>query len=206
MNLADYQALAMRTSQWRHDTLGHRGERHRAYGAISLAGESGEVIDLLKKHDFNGHAINRAKLMEEAGDTMWSLACIADGSNVALCQDPLPCTGLALAYPSLRFASLCARIINDIAYRGWASRIDIAACVGGLVACIEPHGITLEECMIANVAKLRARYPDGYSDAASQARADEGPPTSNHRVVATIERGSVITYPEPIAADDDSAC
>jgi NTP pyrophosphatase (non-canonical NTP hydrolase) len=31
-------------------------------------------------------------------------------------------------------------------------------------------GITLEEVAAANVAKLRARYPDGYSDVASRER------------------------------------
>lgn len=31
-------------------------------------------------------------------------------------------------------------------------------------------GLTLEHVAATNVAKLRARYPDGYSDAASQAR------------------------------------
>lgn len=37
-------------------------------------------------------------------------------------------------------------------------------------------GLTLEEVAEANVAKLRARYPEGFSPAASVARADERVP------------------------------
>lgn len=34
-------------------------------------------------------------------------------------------------------------------------------------------GWTMEDAAVYNMAKLRARYPDGYSDAAAKARADK---------------------------------
>ncbi len=41
-------------------------------------------------------------------------------------------------------------------------------------AMLNTFGMTMEEVIGLNVAKLRLRYPDGYTDAAAQARADKG--------------------------------
>lgn len=47
-------------------------------GALGLAGESGEVADLLKKFAFQGHELPREKLIKELGDVRWylELLCI----------------------------------------------------------------------------------------------------------------------------------
>jgi len=42
-------------------------------GALGLAGEVGEVVDQVKKHLFQGHGIDRAKLRDELGDVLWYL-------------------------------------------------------------------------------------------------------------------------------------
>ena len=42
-------------------------------GAMGLCGESGEVIDILKKHIFHGHELDREHLLEELGDVAWYL-------------------------------------------------------------------------------------------------------------------------------------
>jgi NTP pyrophosphatase (non-canonical NTP hydrolase) len=42
-------------------------------GAMGLCGESGEVIDILKKHIFHGHELDREHLIEELGDVAWYL-------------------------------------------------------------------------------------------------------------------------------------
>lgn len=172
MDIHDYQILAARTSQWRPGHPGHGGERHRAYGAISLSGESGEVIDLLKKHTFNGHPIDRAKLVEESGDVMWSVACIADAHGFSVRMRHPVCTGLGLAYPSLQLGRVVGIVVHGIARMGETTSVDLSHVVGALESCIAPHGITIEEACEHNVAKLRRRYPDGYSDEASIARRD----------------------------------
>lgn len=43
-----------------------------------------------------------------------------------------------------------------------------------LQALLTECGFTLDDAMTANVAKLRKRYPAGYTDAAAIARADKG--------------------------------
>lgn len=79
-----------------------------------LAGEAGEVCDLLKKVHGHGQPYDGEKLKKELGDCLWYLANLAGA-----------------------------------------------------------HGFTLSEVAQANVSKLRARYPSGFSVAAAQAKADE---------------------------------
>ena len=43
-------------------------------GAMGLCGESGEVIDLVKKHLAQGHSLDKEKIAKELGDVAWYLA------------------------------------------------------------------------------------------------------------------------------------
>jgi NTP pyrophosphatase (non-canonical NTP hydrolase) len=79
-----------------------------------LAGEAGEVCDLLKKVHGHGKPYDGDQLKKELGDVLWYLANLADA-----------------------------------------------------------HGFTLSEVAQANVDKLRARYPVGFSVQAAAAKADE---------------------------------
>lgn len=53
---------------------------------MGLCGESGEAIDLMKKHLFQGHALDREKLLKELGDVAWYLAEAATGLGVNLSE------------------------------------------------------------------------------------------------------------------------
>ncbi len=101
----DYQAEAMRTAPGPHD------EKQLAVFALGVAGEAGEVAELIKKHIGHGHLLDREKLCKELGDVAWYVAVLAQ---------------------------VC--------------------------------GIPLSEVASKNVAKLRARYPEGFSEQASQNR------------------------------------
>jgi NTP pyrophosphatase (non-canonical NTP hydrolase) len=46
--------------------------------AMGLAGESGEVVDALKKHLFHGKPLDREHIEKELGDTLWYLSMIAE--------------------------------------------------------------------------------------------------------------------------------
>jgi NTP pyrophosphatase (non-canonical NTP hydrolase) len=52
--------------------------------SMGLAGESGELIDLLKKHLYQGHEIDINKVSEEISDTIWYLGNIANIFNINL--------------------------------------------------------------------------------------------------------------------------
>lgn len=77
----DYQRMAMRTAG-EYDTY-YDQLRNAAYG---LNGEAGEVIDLLKKHEFQGHDLSDEKLIDECGDVLWYCALLADALGFTLEQ------------------------------------------------------------------------------------------------------------------------
>ena len=46
-------------------------------GVMGLAGESGECVDLVKKHLMQGHQLDKEHLASELGDVAWYLAVTA---------------------------------------------------------------------------------------------------------------------------------
>ena len=78
MTLNKYQELAMRTAnQLNNGQL-------VVNGAMGMNGESGEVIDIVKKHLFQGHDLNKDDLCEEAGDVLWYIATFISGLGMTL--------------------------------------------------------------------------------------------------------------------------
>lgn len=71
---------------------------------LGLAGESGEVADIIKKHVGHGHVLDEQSLKKELGDVLWYI------SNICTLLD-----------------------------------------------------ISLEDIALANIEKLRNRYPNGFS-------------------------------------------
>jgi NTP pyrophosphatase (non-canonical NTP hydrolase) len=53
-------------------------------GLMGLNGEAGEAIDILKKHLFQGHELDKDHLAEELGDVAWYLAVTADALGYSL--------------------------------------------------------------------------------------------------------------------------
>ncbi len=53
-------------------------------GLMGLNGEAGEAIDILKKHLFQNHGLDRAHLAKELGDVAWYLAISADALGYTL--------------------------------------------------------------------------------------------------------------------------
>lgn len=106
MTFDEYQQLARRTIT--HDLA----ERERlTMTALGLVGEAGECSEIVKKHVFHQHPLDRTALEKELGDVLWYVAMLAD-------------------------------------------------------TC----GLSLDDVVAHNIAKLLARYPDGFSAAASQTR------------------------------------
>lgn len=46
--------------------------------ALGLCGESGEVADLVKKHTFQGHTLDKEHIQKELGDVAWYMAVMAN--------------------------------------------------------------------------------------------------------------------------------
>lgn len=66
MTINEYQKLAMRTANPECKQLTNVG--------LGIAGEAGEVADLLKKHLHHGHDLDRDKVIKELGDVAWYIA------------------------------------------------------------------------------------------------------------------------------------
>ena len=79
MELNKYQEVALRT----HNTDSNITEALTNY-ALGLTGESGEVADIIKKHIFHGHELNKDEIVKELGDVLWYLSSLASMCNVTL--------------------------------------------------------------------------------------------------------------------------
>lgn len=75
-SLNNYQKLASRTA---NDKVTQK-EALTNY-ALGIAGESGEVADMVKKHVFHNHELDKEEIVKELGDVMWYVA------NIATCLD-----------------------------------------------------------------------------------------------------------------------
>lgn len=99
MTLKEYQQNAVRTARETKP-----GERALLVAALGLSGEAGEFAEVVKKHIFHDHPLDRDKAIKEVGDVLWYVV--------------QACTAL---------------------------------------------GVELEEVAEANVSKLKARYPEGFT-------------------------------------------
>ncbi len=80
----EYQNLVTRTLLDKPDFPLSENEAMVIWCAIGLAGESGEVVDYIKKSIFHRHGIDRAKLMEELGDITWYLTALCEKFGICL--------------------------------------------------------------------------------------------------------------------------
>lgn len=53
-------------------------------GVMGMAGEAGECVELLKKHLFQGHDLDREHMAKEIGDVAWYVALAADALGYSL--------------------------------------------------------------------------------------------------------------------------
>lgn len=79
MTINEYQKLAMTTL---NPTLSQKEVLINS--VMGLCGESGEAVDIVKKHLFQGHELNKEKLAKELGDIAWYLAEAATALDIPL--------------------------------------------------------------------------------------------------------------------------
>lgn len=82
MNFEEYQIKCLRTENWEQDAK----ERLINY-SLGLGGESGELLNVIKKAVFHGHGVDnefRNKAKEEIGDCLWYLSSLASTLGMSL--------------------------------------------------------------------------------------------------------------------------
>ena len=88
MTFNEYQKEASRTEpsyNFKDDIL--------LNATLGLAGESGELVDLVKKHYFQGHKLDKVKVVSELGDILWYIALMCKYLEVDL--DLIPSYNIA---------------------------------------------------------------------------------------------------------------
>ena len=81
MTFNEYQNGVMRTAS---KMCTATKENMRINGIMGAAGESGELVDLLKKELFHGHPFDREHYIKECGDVLYYLALIAESLDTTL--------------------------------------------------------------------------------------------------------------------------
>ena len=90
-----YQADARRTRNAKLDL-----RESLSMLSMGMAGETGEAIDLLKKHLYHGHKLDDLQIAYEMGDVLWYLANVVDVLGIRLSDVALLNVGkLKARYP-----------------------------------------------------------------------------------------------------------
>lgn len=79
MHFEEYKKECQRTS----GVFDNYAESLCSY-SMGLAGESGEVVDYIKKLVFHGHKLSKDKLIEEFGDVLWYFTMLLSICDISI--------------------------------------------------------------------------------------------------------------------------
>lgn len=119
MNVEQYSVLAMRTAKEFGSV-----NMDLMHAAAGMAGEAGEVIDLIKKVIYYGKDVDQDKLLAEVGDIMWymNLMIVTLGSTWSEVMER-NIRKLEARYPGLRFDADKAINRNEDAEQAAMSKV-----------------------------------------------------------------------------------
>lgn len=184
MKLVEYVPLAIRTEK------PLPLEDRMIHSCMGLTTEIGEVVTELKRMEIYGKLFDeerKANILEEIGDVMWYTAIQLDilGELVGKFKTVVP-QGMpeedggkfgAIALMLAKHNGAVCGIVQEIVLGGIEAIEDLPSHLGmiiiGMATLAEWCGSSLEEAMEANIAKLRIRFPNAYSNEAAEARADK---------------------------------
>lgn len=179
LTLNEYQKLAQRTSpDDGHDRIDN--------GVLGLIGETGELVDVYKKWQYQSGIdapVPAEKFAEELGDVLWYMAELAAGMGKDLDEIiPLDFDKLdALASKPERCRTIRSLVLG---LSGRANRLNRAVQRSDtantyanmrrmMVGCARlawTVGYDLKTVAQNNIRKLEKRYPDGFDAAISMGR------------------------------------
>jgi NTP pyrophosphatase (non-canonical NTP hydrolase) len=186
---------------------GATAEVYSQIDAISIWGlgcwdEGGEVGGLFKKYIGHGHSLDMAGLMKELGDSLWYVARVADWLGVelgAVWYDAKALeTGIISTVSKFSYKQHLALDCLSLMATGSAGILEAARRISregndphninlfhglkkyirGLKSLLNIYEVDLLEVIKLNQAKLKTRYADGFTPAASMARVDVEQPKS----------------------------
>jgi NTP pyrophosphatase (non-canonical NTP hydrolase) len=190
MNFQQYKPLALRTEKPLPTAL-----LRLNHAILGLATENGEFTTTVKRIaiyekpltvEFIGH------MREELGDLLWYVAIACDALNFDIedyqylfdefdsfnTQTQLNMVACRLTM-EIGFVAFQAPLMHDLAARESIMR-GLLNIVCSVAHACDALGFKIEDIMNENIAKLRERFPDKYSNAAAEARADKGGLDARH--------------------------
>lgn len=171
MTLERYAELAARTSRK------EPGFNHLNNGILGMIGETGEVVDAVKKWQYQsstGTPLPVCKLIEELGDVMWYVAEFCAAINEKLGELPVrePFCGCDTVEETA--VNLMRDVMALVIDGQETSRIDIITLIARVSYMLEEYcNVSLSDCLNVNIAKLKKRYPDGFDAERSENRDSE---------------------------------
>lgn len=187
MNLVDYHNAAIRTAKWFPSI-----QENIEHAALGLVTEIGEFATIVKRVAIYGKPMTpemREHALEELGDAYWYLPLVCQAMGTTLERvvaesadnfDKLP--ELSLKHSCITLAGIggtFSAYSASISIQGQTDEIsELKPIVALLSMCLDQCCRTLDadptDVRSANIAKLRLRFPDAYTDEAAEARADKG--------------------------------
>lgn len=183
MRVADYVAGALRTAKPMPDIMGDL--EHAALGFVT---EIGEFATEVKRLRIYLKAVNREHAAEELGDTLWYWAVAAQHllelNNATF--DAVQAEVSLNLQEGLTIDVHLSRIVRRLAANAgeFGARIDVgqlqpcAELLRDMLQCLAAAccvlGLNLDDCAATNLLKLRARFPEKFTEEAAEARADKG--------------------------------
>src|SRR5260221_12145625 len=84
LHVYEYQKLAARTLINEPDNEYNSTELMLLWDAMGLAGETGEVCDIIKKFVFHRHSLDLLNLTKELGDVLWYVAALCSTLGISI--------------------------------------------------------------------------------------------------------------------------
>ena len=186
MEMNKYIRLAMRTAPKNCDF-----QEDILHAGLGMTTEVGELVDQLKRHIFYKKPYDRVHLVEEVGDVLWyvALASRALGIQPTLMPSTVDDSMLGeqsvvgtifgrMVTTSSRFSAIALTtlptLVKDPSFEEDRLAGNCPICdiliettfrlYNSLGDYCKVMGISIEEAMSRNVAKLQARFPEGFTE------------------------------------------
>jgi len=141
--------------------------------AAGLRTESGELIDVIKKHIFYGQSLDIVNMKEELGDIMWYIAIPVrmfdlnldltmqnDGFYKKKIKNQIT-TKVGLMKYFLSFDTMIHHLSECITIN--LSKSDFNNVIEDINLICEIYNLNLSEIMDININKLKARFPNNFT-------------------------------------------
>lgn len=171
MTLGKYAQLAQRTSRK------EPGFNHVTCGIMGLIGETGEVVDAIKKWKFqskNDTPFPVCKLIEELGDVMWYVVEFCEAIHMDIGDMPVKEPYNHYDTPEQAAIGLMREVMCAVIDGPETDRNDIVSVIANISGMLEDFcNVSLSDAMNVNINKLMKRYPEGFDAERSQNRDPE---------------------------------